>query len=377
MYYSPTYPYKAAAAAYTGYATPDRDLDPTFPLTSTTTTTTTITPNAKGGNDIKNLNIPTSLLCLAEGGGVICVGLPRSGTLSIRRALQILGHDRILHGFDLGGTTEGWEPWRRASWANLPYLRNKGRRNKSSSCHNSHHHRRHHYQQHDRKYSGGGGCGGSNCTSPSCPPPYDRREWDELLGSSSQGVMELGAIFAPQLIRAYPQAKVILWERDRDSWAASFDRHIIQAYFGGLGWWVLRLGWLLGRTSNVEALYDMAVGWTGAEEPGEMAEALGRRYAEHFDEVRRIASPENLLEFKMEEGWRPLCEFLGLPPPPPGVPFPRLNEGKQMQKATDIMFWRLILRFLAFTLQYLLATVAIISSIYILWRLVAGNSWRL
>ncbi|KAJ8605918.1 hypothetical protein MRB53_041282 [Persea americana] len=50
-----------------------------------------------------------------------------------------------------------------------------------------------------------------------------------------------------------------------------------------------------------------------------------RRYAEHYELVRSLVPAENLLEYKMGEGWKPLCDFLD-EPVPEGRKFPRLND---------------------------------------------------
>lgn len=45
-----------------------------------------------------------------------------------------------------------------------------------------------------------------------------------------------------------------------------------------------------------------------------------------------------LLEFKSEDGWKPLCEFLGKPIPK-GEPYPRLNDGDGVVKLHAFLYW--------------------------------------
>lgn len=47
-------------------------------------------------------------------------------------------------------------------------------------------------------------------------------------------------------------------------------------------------------------------------------------YRDHYARVRSLVPAENLLEYHVSEGWKPLCEFLDLDIPK--VPFPRGNE---------------------------------------------------
>lgn len=48
-------------------------------------------------------------------------------------------------------------------------------------------------------------------------------------------------------------------------------------------------------------------------------------YKDHVEEIRRLVPPENLLEYKISDGWAPLCEFLG-EEAPYGVDFPKGND---------------------------------------------------
>lgn len=50
-----------------------------------------------------------------------------------------------------------------------------------------------------------------------------------------------------------------------------------------------------------------------------------RRFNEYYQEIRDTVPAENLLEYKMGEGWGPLCEFLEVPVPE-GLKFPRTND---------------------------------------------------
>lgn len=47
-------------------------------------------------------------------------------------------------------------------------------------------------------------------------------------------------------------------------------------------------------------------------------------YEVHAQNVREAVPADRLLEFSVEQGWEPLCDFLGLPVP--DVPFPHIND---------------------------------------------------
>ncbi len=49
-------------------------------------------------------------------------------------------------------------------------------------------------------------------------------------------------------------------------------------------------------------------------------------YRDHYALVKRLVPKERLLVMRMEEGWKPLCQFLG--EKVPDTAFPNVNEGK-------------------------------------------------
>lgn len=51
-----------------------------------------------------------------------------------------------------------------------------------------------------------------------------------------------------------------------------------------------------------------------------------RRFEEYYAEVRSLVPSDNLLEYRMGDGWQPLCDFLGVPTPPADMPFPHTND---------------------------------------------------
>lgn len=72
---------------------------------------------------------------------------------------------------------------------------------------------------------------------------------------------------------------------------------------------------------------------TRAQTTDGMRNNLRKRYDEHFAEIRRLVPKEQLLEFKLGDGWGPLCEFLNCPIP--DVPYPHMNSSKDIDKARN------------------------------------------
>ena len=63
---------------------------------------------------------------------------------------------------------------------------------------------------------------------PSSSPPFTASDWDKLLGPYS-AITDMPAVcFAPELIEQYPEAKIILVEREIESWYKSFNKGVIE-----------------------------------------------------------------------------------------------------------------------------------------------------
>jgi len=57
--------------------------------------------------------------------------------------------------------------------------------------------------------------------------------------------------------------------------------------------------------------------------------------------VRLIVPEDRLLEMQIQDGWEPLCKFLGKPIP--DEPFPRANDADAAEKVAKQIFMKAIL----------------------------------
>jgi hypothetical protein len=62
---------------------------------------------------------------------------------------------------------------------------------------------------------------------------------------------------------------------------------------------------------------------------GDRDHAIGV-FERHNEEVKRSVPADRLLVYEVKDGWRPLCEFLGVPVPE-DKPFPHLNDTEEFR----------------------------------------------
>jgi hypothetical protein len=206
---------------------------------------------------------------------IIGAGFARTGTLSLKTALDRLGYGPCYHMFELIAHQERLPQWEAAANG-------------------------------------------------------DPVDWDEVFNGYQSTVDWPGCYFWRQLCCVYPQAKVILTIREPDSW---FDSHaaLFRAMrarsaadwkaaslfeLGGLIKKILIHGTFADRLNDRDFCVDL--------------------YNRHNEEVRRALPAERLLVFDVREGWAPLCAFLGVDVP--DEPFPHLNDrGTVAENVRDVL----------------------------------------
>jgi hypothetical protein len=198
---------------------------------------------------------------------VICAGLSRTGTFSLKRALEQLGVGRCYHMHELFAHPEHVAVWdRAASGAEVDW---------------------------ERLFEGYAAA----CDAPPC-------------------------LFWRELSACYPQAKVILTVRDAAEWYESMRSTVVE---------LMQRPTQLPDPPGQEALRLaarlMLQGFCGGR--FDDADETIRRFRAHSAAVQSALPAERVLVYEVAQGWEPLCAFLGLPIP--SAPFPRTNERERFR----------------------------------------------
>ena len=215
---------------------------------------------------------------------VLSLGFYRTGSQSLSEALTILGYKDVFHSSSIMSSPDRWLGFQEAVDHNTPCL---------------------------PTYTG---------------RDYTRAEWDAYFGPC-EALTDVTPFTYP-LLRAYPEAQVILVRRDFDPWAESFLHTLLLPSSAGL------IPWLSGNVlepflgMRISAtLWKFYMGLLGvcdlrkARDP----RVLRAAYDRHHDVVRRMVPADRLLDLNLRDlSWEPLCAFLGKDVP--NVPFPRANE---------------------------------------------------
>jgi len=156
-----------------------------------------------------------------------------------------------------------------------------------------------------------------------------------------------GGFFYRELAERYPEAKVLLSVRDADAWEHSY-RETIWNFTRGDS----LISHLSDARREIDPrwrrylelvnrmLWSERSPFGGGDSPEQMKAQMEA----HNLAVERAIEPERLLVWRVTEGWGPLCEFLGVPIP--GIELPHANDtetfrGRVADAALDALFaWR-------------------------------------
>jgi hypothetical protein len=203
---------------------------------------------------------------------VVGAGLGRTGTSSLKTALEMLLDGRCYHMYELRGRPEDVPRWGQA-------------------------------------LAGG---------------PTD---WEAVFGEFNATVDWPAASFWPELAAAYPDAPVLLSRRETaESWWASMEKTIVALLREPLP----EDDPALARQRRLtKAILAERLDERWFEREGGIA-----AYERHNERVRSGVPPERLIEWTPGDGWGPLCARLGLPEPQ--EPFPHLNTTSDFREIVGL-----------------------------------------
>jgi len=145
-----------------------------------------------------------------------------------------------------------------------------------------------------------------------------RADWQHIYSGYSSAVDWPTACFFRDLAREFPTARFVLTLRDPERWADSFSATIYKLLAGRdqappeMRSWLEMAGQVIAKTGFP---------------PGLGHDELVRAFKAHNEAVREAIPASRLLVFEVKDGWRSLCDFLGVPVPP--VEFPRSNHREE------------------------------------------------
>lgn len=156
-------------------------------------------------------------------------------------------------------------------------------------------------------------------------------DWPALFGNFQSTVDWPACNYVPELMAAYPEAKMVLNVRDPERWYDSVAT-TIYTLRTVLPSWVMRIFPPLALYRNF--VNDLVWEGTFAGRFEDKAYAIDV-FNKHNERIQGIVPAGRLLVFSVKEGWEPLCEFLDVPVP--DKPFPHANDRQSMMRRVQLL----------------------------------------
>ncbi len=150
----------------------------------------------------------------------------------------------------------------------------------------------------------------------------ERSDWDTVFTGFKATIDWPSAYFWKPIAAHYSNAKVLLSTRPEQSWLKSINSTIFTS--------LQRLEDRPAGLSREqgEMAYDIIVRRTFGGHIDDPEHVLAV-YRAHIAEVKATIDPARLLVYDVAEGWEPLCRHLGVPVPK--TPFPETNSTAEFQ----------------------------------------------
>ena len=208
---------------------------------------------------------------------VIGAGFGRTGTLSMKAALEQLGYDKCHHMMEVMPNDAQLDAWHAISQGGKP-------------------------------------------------------DWDTIFEGFQASVDFPSSAYWRELAEHYPDAKIILTTRSFESWyeSASETINLVSRDMPGWTQMIPRARKIIEMTYG--AIWNRVFG-------GQFEDKVAARqvFEKHEADVKAAFPADRLLIFHPKEGWGPLCAFLDKPVPE--TDFPNVNDRAEFKQRLGIVRW--------------------------------------
>jgi len=150
--------------------------------------------------------------------------------------------------------------------------------------------------------------------------------WREIFDKFSGTTDHPACVFWQDILKLYPNSKVILTTRDPDRWYQSMKETILTSNNSQtIGQRINNFIFSFNRRFKAMTKHILIRQFGTDYSRDNMVKVFN----EHIKNVEKLCPKEKLLKFEVKQGWKPLCEFLGKPIP--DCEFPNENNTDEMK----------------------------------------------
>ena len=155
---------------------------------------------------------------------------------------------------------------------------------------------------------------------------------EDVFGGYKATVDYPGCMFYEDFMKMNPDAKVILTVRDSpEAWVKSVEDTLFSLHTASnwLSWKFQKIVRSVVAPAHIPVVVELMTRTHGVD-PSDPKTDLAQMYTDWINRVKETVPAEKMLVFNVKQGWKPLCDFLGVPVP--DTPFPRVNSSEEWKK---------------------------------------------
>jgi len=153
--------------------------------------------------------------------------------------------------------------------------------------------------------------------------------WEDVFSEYDATVDFPSCVYYEELMKKYPNAKVILTVRDPEKWYKSVKDTIYDARHQFPGRYakrfnLLNYGWKFWEAYKIDKMSRSIIWKKTFHNQFKNKQYATELFQKHNARVQRVVPSERLLVYDVTQGWAPLCQFLNVPIP--SEEFPHVND---------------------------------------------------
>ena len=159
--------------------------------------------------------------------------------------------------------------------------------------------------------------------------PGTQHDWNQVFSKYTAALDNPACCVWKELLAAYPGVKVVLTLHPKGA-EAWYESTIDTIYFTEKMWQFKVLEWFTPFGRKFGDMSRKLIWQHSHKDTMPDRDKAVAHYHQHIEDVKATVPPEQLLIFSADQGWEPLCKFLGVPVPE--SKFPNVNDRKEIKK---------------------------------------------
>lgn len=160
-------------------------------------------------------------------------------------------------------------------------------------------------------------------------PAGKQHDWEKVFAKYTASVDNPACCVWKELLETYPDAKVLLTLHPRGA-EAWYESTVDTIYFTQIMWQFKLLELLTPFAKKMGNMTTKLIWQRSHKGTMSKKDTAIAHYLQHIEDVKASVPAERLLIFSVDQGWEPLCKFLGVEVP--DAEFPNVNDRSEIKK---------------------------------------------